>query len=44
MKKIRWNKRKFINNLKELLIGTSFLTLPILACLIYGLICNMLGL
>ena len=44
MKKYNWNKRKFINNIKELTIGTSYLTIPILGCLLYGLACNILGL
>lgn len=44
MKKYRWNKGKFAINIKELIIGTSYLTMPILGCLLYGLACNILGL
>lgn len=44
MKKYRWNKEKFAINIKELIIGTSYLTMPILGCLLYGLACNILGL
>lgn len=40
----KWNKRKFINNIKEFAEGTAFFTIPILACLVYGLACNILGL
>lgn len=44
MKKIKWNKRKFLNNIKELILGTAFFTIPTLACLVYGFGCNLLGL
>ena len=44
MKKIKWNKRKFLNNIKELILGTSVITIPVLACLVYGFCCNLLGL
>ena len=44
MKKIKWNKRKCVNNIKELLVGPAFFTIPILACLVYGIGCNLLGL
>lgn len=43
-KKYRWNKEKFAINIKELILGTSCLTMPILSCLLYGLACNILGL
>lgn len=36
--------RKRTNKIKEFIVGTSCLTLPIITCLIYGLICNLLGL
>lgn len=44
MKKYRWNKEKFAKNIRELIVGTSYLTMPILGCLLYGLACNILGL
>lgn len=42
MKKYKWNKRKFVNNIKELILGTSCITMSILGCLVYGLACNIL--
>lgn len=33
-----------MEKIKEFIIGTSFITLPILGCLLYGIICNILGL
>lgn len=44
MKKIKWNKRKFVNNVKELLLGTSIIWLPIAGIAIANMICNYLGL
>lgn len=33
-----------MRRIKEFLEGTAFLTVPIIACLVYGLACNILGL
>ena len=43
MKKIKWNKRKFLNNIKGLILGTAFFKIPTLACLVYGFGCNKKG-
>lgn len=44
MKKYRWNKKKFINNVTELITGTAYMTIPIIACMVSGLAFNILGL
>lgn len=44
MKKYKWNKKKFVNNIADLIIGTAYMTIPIFACLLYELVCKMLGL
>lgn len=44
MKKYKWDKKKFVNNIAELIIGTAYMTIPIFACLLYGLSCKILGL
>lgn len=33
-----------MKKIKELIEGTAFITVPIIACLVYGLACNILGL
>ena len=44
MKKYKWNKKKFINNVAELITGTAYMTIPIIACMASELVCNILGL
>lgn len=41
---MKWNKRKFINNIKELVLGTAYFTLPVIAIILHGIVCNILGL
>lgn len=33
-----------MKKIKEIILGTAYITLPLLACLLYGFICNILGL
>lgn len=33
-----------MKKIKELIEGTAFITVPIIACLVYGLACKILGL
>ena len=40
----RWNKKKFINNIKELVLGTAYFTIPIAGIIFYGIVCNIFNL
>lgn len=35
---MRWNKKKFINNMIDLILGTSCMTLPIIGIMIFNLL------